>query len=136
MIIAWESESSVGPGIDYKNNSLVPNPFDDEDPAWVKIWENYGLNYNDIYQSFDGDRDGNPQQKSRGYVFINNPRVDPFGKLYNTSIGVGVRVQLQLAINTNQFGRTFEDRTHCFQIYEKPDYVGDNDIKLFSVQGR
>jgi len=90
----------------------------------------------DIYQSFDGDRDGNPQQKSRGYVFINNPRVDPFGHLYNDSNGDGVRVQLQLAINTNQFGRTFQDRTHCFHIEEKPDYVGDADIKLLTVQGK
>jgi len=128
---------SVGPGLDYRNNSLVTNPDPDEDPAWVKIWENFMLTYNDIKQSFEFERDTDEEKRSRGYVFVNNPRVDPFGEMYNDTTGEGVRVRLQLAINTNQFGRTFQDRTHCFQILERPGYIDNDDEIIFvSVQGK
>ena len=94
--------------------------------------ENFRLTYNDIYQSFDGNRDGNPHQKSRRYVFVNNTRVDPFGHLFNDTAGDGVRIQLQLAINTNQFGRTFQHGANCFQIKQRPDYV-ESDAQIVFV---
>ena len=131
---AWQSESSIGPGLDYRNNSLVISPDPNNDPAWVKIWQNFKLSYDDIYQSFENK---NEKQTSRGYVFVNNPHVDPFGHVFKDSDGNDVRMQLQLAINTNQFGRTFQDRTHCFQIKERPEYVEDGDnIILMTAQGK
>jgi len=55
---AWESTSSIGAGLDAANNSLTNNPNPNDDPAWVRIWEDFGLEYEDIEESFNPD--GNP----------------------------------------------------------------------------
>lgn len=55
---------------------------------------------------------------------FNNP-------VMNTSEGVPVR----MAINTAQYGRTFEDRTYTFNIIKKPESI-DGDIHNVNVQGK
>lgn len=133
---AWEADNSINAGVDYKNNTKVSNPDPDDDPAWIKIWERFGLTYEDVHQSFDGNADSDAQKRSRGYVFRDDPRVDPFGYLIN-STDMAYRLQLQIAIDTTQFGRTFEDRTHCFTIRERPNNVEDGaNIHLLTVQGK
>lgn len=50
----------------------------------------------------------------------------------NTSQGVPVR----LAINTAQYGRTFEDRTYTFNIIERPVELQNETIHNVNVQGK
>ena len=103
------------------------------------------MTYDDIKYSFyeennDVDNNDEEQKLSRGYVFRNDPEVDVFG--YDPMGGDAIleesRILLQLAINTDQFGRTFQDRTHCFTVKDRAEAGIDDDldITLVTVQGK
>jgi len=107
----WESATSVESGeIDAGNNSDVANA--NVYPARVDVWSEYGLSYDDVSASFDPSTNNNEAalKASREYVLKNDPYVDVLGSLL-TGNNAG-EAKLQLNINTNQFGRTFEDRSH------------------------
>uniref|UniRef100_UPI003754FA6D hypothetical protein n=1 Tax=Salmonella sp. s54412 TaxID=3160128 RepID=UPI003754FA6D len=42
---------------------------------------------------------------------------------------------LQLAINTAQFARTFQDRSHVFNLYPRPDRIKHRTIYNLNVRG-
>ncbi len=60
------------------------------------------------------------------YPLVNNPIID-----------FGIGIKLQLAVNVAQFSRTFQDRSHVFEIVKRPDCVNPlAKIKNLNVRGK
>jgi len=80
----------------------------------VSIGKHFGLNEEDA--------------KNRGYRFQNNPVV--------TVSKESPRLKLRLAINTAQYGRTFQDRSHVFSIEKPPEQLKNAVIHNVNVRGK
>ena len=66
--------------------------------------------------------------QNRGYVLKNNPQVQLFSDL---------NFKLNLAINTAQYGRVFQDRSHRFSIVQPPVSIQKNEnILNLNVRGK
>jgi len=97
-----------------------------------KIWSAQFLDesYNDAVDNFNNN---NPLPPTLTLP-PGNPRVDLGGALSNTG---GTDSLLELAINTNQYGRTFQDRTHVFSVTARPEAIPANrNIYNLNVKGK
>jgi len=82
----------------------------------------------DDYDGWNIDSRQNGQEKS---PVINDP--DAYFGAQNAN---GGQLPMRLAINTAQFGRTFQDRSHKFYLKPRPAAIQANDINIVSVQGK
>eukprot|EP00008_Paramoeba_atlantica_P006161 CAMPEP_0201489326 /NCGR_PEP_ID=MMETSP0151_2-20130828/22062_1 /ASSEMBLY_ACC=CAM_ASM_000257 /TAXON_ID=200890 /ORGANISM="Paramoeba atlantica, Strain 621/1 / CCAP 1560/9" /LENGTH=597 /DNA_ID=CAMNT_0047874881 /DNA_START=145 /DNA_END=1938 /DNA_ORIENTATION=- len=89
-------------------------------------WSIEGRNFTDARYN---DRNGLALGLSELYgyeaPFVNNPEVD-----------FGLGVEVELAINTAQYGRTFQDRTHRVEIWPREEEFEEAVIHNLVVQGK
>jgi plastocyanin len=107
-------------------------------PAQFDVWSRFGLSRTDVAASFPAAGQNTVAQatintNSRDYVFKNNPQVDITGPVGGTA--GNRRLRLQLAVNTAQYGRTFQDRSHRFAIRTAPASIPAN-TPIYNVQVR
>ncbi|XP_048581809.1 protein DD3-3 [Nematostella vectensis] len=88
------------------------------------------FHYQDKYDLKDkkGKRLSDFETRRRGYYYRNDPDVRIFANVR----GFKLRIQ----INTNQDGRTFEDRSHTFAIRKRPSYLKSAKIHNVNVRGK
>ncbi|XP_066925850.1 protein DD3-3-like [Clytia hemisphaerica] len=146
-----DNHNGNGPG-GFPNtfNWTIPNDINDNCALRLRYNISTGEFPAETDSSMNANNNNNPTQldiaslvglseaeaKQRGYVFEGNPTVQPL-KATVGNVNIGAKLQLQLAINTAQYGRTFEDRSHSFQIRQKPENIPANaKIHNLNVRGK
>ncbi|XP_028403203.1 protein DD3-3-like [Dendronephthya gigantea] len=93
-----------------------------EQKCVLRIRYNISTNDYDVKNTFSGSNDDDS-------VIENDPEVE-YGAPDNN------KVPLQLAINTAQFGRTFQDRSHVFKIIKREAEFQNKRILNLNVRGK
>jgi len=135
---AWKDPALLKAGLNSTANSKKSKPNANNDPAEVDMWTRFGLEESDMKDSNGAFKNNDD---SREYFFRNNPQVEMMkptnGDEKYSSTNGAFRFKLQLAVNTAQFGRGFQDRSHVFRIEPRPDSIPeDAEIKLQTVSGK
>jgi len=110
-------------------------------PSTLQLWKKYGMTdaevgYDAAENEIDNHNDGtngNGLGAKRDYTLRNNPKPDILGQTFGND---DYRLRLQLAVNTAQYGRTFQDRTHMTYVMQRPKDAGNAEIKLITVAGK
>lgn len=120
--IEWSRDNHLGntrTGQPHIYNWTVPN--DPHDHCVLRIRYNISTNDYDPWNTYaDQNGDASPIR--------NNPLIRYFGSGSNEA-------NLSLALNTAQFGRTFQDRSHTFRIRKRPSRIGALD-RIFNLNVR
>jgi len=139
--------TTLEPGIDFMHSRTSSKGGNANNrPSTLQIWRKYGISDNEVADYTEGDRTTDPPTPptignvndnnlgtNRDYLLRNNPKPDVLGKTYGND---DFRVRLQLAVNTAQYCRTFQDRTHMTRILARPANAGNSQIKLLTVSGK
>jgi hypothetical protein len=118
----------------------IPETIQDNDTCIIRI--RYNMTSGDFSKSpksaekfseewdYFTDLDSSYNEQGRQPI-SQNPKKDFIG------LGGNRTGPLQVQVNTAQFGRTFEDRTHTFQVHKTPSFVSkDARIVNYNVRGR
>ncbi|XP_033116568.1 protein DD3-3-like [Anneissia japonica] len=146
----WSRDNHLGNGVNGQTNTFnwtIPNI--QHERCAMRIRYNISTGeydgWNDTDARYNAAKNNQPSQlniaerlglneqeaETRGYVFENNPEVEIF-----PDAGGNTDFQLRLAINTAQYGRTFQDRSHTFAIRKRPESMDGANIYNLNVRGK
>eukprot|EP00854_Cymbomonas_tetramitiformis_P009810 gene9810-11623_t len=129
VLARWSRDNHHGNGLDgYSLNynwTLPEPPHADGTTCALR------MRYNISTADYDAWDDVDSRYNDDRSPVKNNPEKDFVGG------GTGVTGPLRLAINTAQYGRTFEDRSHAFRLLPRPEDVSSSaKIYNLNVRGR
>lgn len=138
---AWSRENHLGKGVDGEHANYM----------WELPKVTYAQGQNTV-STYADVRDGVAMCVARIRYNISTMDYDPWNTTsehnyksgvaspvtQNPTINVGAHnlQGLRLAINTAQFGRTFQDRTHTFFIKKRPAFLDNKIIHNLNVRGK
>lgn len=138
-IRGWDQDDeSLGSPLTAEFNTPNPGNNAANKVSLLPIWEKYGVTQEEIQACLDTNNrnDQEREENCREYVWVDNPKVDPLGVVVEGNNNK-FRLKLQLAINTAQYPRTFQDRSHTFQVKKRGANIPDDArIALLTVGGK
>lgn len=96
------------------NTNASSNQLNLNEPTKLDLSQKYGFT-------------NNTEAKQRGYVFKGDPEL----KIFDEG-----NFNFRLAIDTSQYGRTFQDRSHVFSIKKRPTELEGKTVHNLNVRGK